>query len=87
MSGQSEKQAVLEFFNLDPGMVESVIFHNENGTAVVDIFLQVDYPSCPDCGCFSPRTIRSRRSTTAYSPIANCPQVLLPYLPPYMVWE
>ena len=50
MSEQSDKQAILEFFNLDTGSVENVIFHNDNGSASVHVLLRPDHPPCPDCG-------------------------------------
>ena len=55
MSEQSDKQAILEFFNLDTGSVENVIFHNDNGSASVHVLLRPDHPPCPDCGCTLPR--------------------------------
>ena len=55
MSEQSERQAILEFFNLDVGSVENVTFDNANCSAAVHILLRPDHPPCPDCGCTSPR--------------------------------
>lgn len=54
MSGSTEKQAILELFNLDQSRIKEVEYHNDNGSAVVDILLRADYPPCPGCGCKEP---------------------------------
>ena len=70
MSEQSERQAILEFFNLDVGSVENVTFDNANGSAAVHILLRPDHPPCPDCGCtvIAPimRTIRSVSKSSTF---------------------
>lgn len=54
MSETTEKTAILELFNLDRNGVQNVSYSNADGSAVIDILLRPDYPSCPDCGCSSP---------------------------------
>lgn len=54
MSQSSEKQAILELFNLDQSRIEDIEYHNDNGNAIVDVLLCADYPPCPDCDCKTP---------------------------------
>lgn len=55
MTESSEREAILELFNLDRERVEEAQYHNENSCAVVDVLLRADYPPCPDCGCKRPQ--------------------------------
>ena len=55
MSESSEKQAVLELFNLDRDRVEDISYYNLNGDTVIEVLLRPDYPPCPDCGWKNPQ--------------------------------
>lgn len=50
MSLSFDQHAILELFNLDSSKIEDIQFHNDFGSAIVDVLLRPDYPACPDCG-------------------------------------
>lgn len=43
MSLSFDQHAILELFNLDPSKIEDIQFHNDFGSAIVDVLLRPDY--------------------------------------------
>ena len=43
MSLSFDQHAILELFNLDPSKIEDIQFHNDFGSAIVDVLLRPYY--------------------------------------------
>lgn len=51
----SDNNLVLELFGLEDADVLSADYINQNGNAVIDVFLTPKATPCPSCGCDKPK--------------------------------